>query len=293
YPGGNFGMTDASGHFQIDGLYTATYSAQATMDGWSVGQVTGIAVAEGYMTPGVMMMLYPVTEGETCESPALAIPDNTPAGVYDTFTMVDELDMTDVEIYLNLTHTYIGDLIVEVTSPEGTTVRLHSQTGSGSDNIIGWYDSELAVNGPGALADFAGESSAGEWEIWVSDNVGADTGVLNTWCVHVYGGGATDVPDESGVLPSRCVLKGVSPNPFNPTTEVSYGLPNSGHVALKVYDVTGRLVRTLVDGEKGAGYHTEMWDGRDDGGAEVASGVYFCRMESASFRDTAKMVLLK
>jgi hypothetical protein len=196
-------------------------------------------------------------------------------------------------VYVDLTHTYIGDLIVEVTSPEGTTVRLHNRTGSGSDNIVGWYDSELTVDGPGALSDFAGESSAGEWQIWVSDNVGSDTGTLNTWCVHVYGGQPTDVDGGDEELPTRAVLRGISPNPFNPVTSVSYGLPSRGHVAIRVYDVQGRLVRTLVDGEQDGGYHTAVWNGRDDSGADVSSGVYFCRMEAESFSASAKMVLLK
>ncbi|MBD3347632.1 MAG: T9SS type A sorting domain-containing protein, partial [Candidatus Eisenbacteria bacterium] len=169
---------------------------------------------------------------------------------------------------------------------------LHNRTGSSSDDIVGWYDSELVVDGPGSLSDFAGESSAGEWELWVSDNAGYDTGALNEWCVHVYGGSPTEVP-EGEVVPSRYVLEGVSPNPFNPVTEVSYGLPSEGRVALRVYDVSGRLVRTLVDGEVDAGYHTVVWDGRDDGGSSVASGVYFCRMEASDYGATTKMVLLK
>ena len=180
-----------------------------------------------------------------------------------------------------------------MTSPGATTVRLHNRTGSSSANIVGWYDSELTVDGPGSLSDFSGEQSGGEWEMWVSDNAGVDIGTLNTWCVHVYGGSATDVPDGDPTVPSRHVLQGVTPNPFNPTTSVSYGTPSSGRVAIRVYDVSGRLVRTLVDGPVEAGYHTAMWDGRDEGGVEVASGVYFCRMEAPEYRATAKMVLLK
>jgi flagellar hook assembly protein FlgD len=100
------------------------------------------------------------------------------------------------------------------------------------------------------------------------------------------------VDDEFGT-PMGYVLRGVSPNPFNPMTKVSYGSPGDAHVRLAVYNVAGRLVRTLVDGEVGVGYHVAVWDGRDNNGVEVGSGVYFCRMEAEGFDDSIKMVLLK
>jgi flagellar hook assembly protein FlgD len=102
----------------------------------------------------------------------------------------------------------------------------------------------------------------------------------------------TGVDDELGT-PMNYVLRGVSPNPFNPVTSVSYGAPADAHVKLAVYNVAGRLVRTLVDRHVDAGYHVAVWDGRDDNGVEVGSGVYFCRMEAEGFGDATKMVLLK
>jgi hypothetical protein len=105
--------------------------------------------------------------------------------------------------------------------------------------------------------------------------------------------GATGIDDGEFDTPSMYVLKGVSPNPFNPVTTVTYEVPTDASIRLAIYSVTGRLVRTLVDGEVGAGHRTVVWDGRDDRGREVGSGVYFCRMEAAGFDDTAKMVLMK
>jgi len=193
---------------------------------------------------------------------------------------------------MDITHTYVGDLIVEVTSPEGTTVRLHNRSGGSADDIVGWYDSELTVDGPGSLIDFAGESSLGDWTLHVSDNAGADLGTINQWCVQATGGSPTGVDDESGV-PLTYVLRGVSPNPFNPVTTVSYGSPTESDVRLAVYNVAGRLVRTLVNGDVGPGYHTVVWDGRDENGVEVGSGVYFVRMQATGFEAATKMVLLK
>jgi len=84
------------------------------------------------------------------------------------------------------------------------------------------------------------------------------------------------------------------PNPFNPTTTITFTLGARGHVELIVYDVAGRRIRTLVSGVRSAGstYPAE-WDGRDDGGRPVASGVYFYRLTTRGFVEVRKLVLLK
>jgi len=294
YPGGSHAYTDAAGHYAIEALYAGNYTVEATKDEWSDEDVEGVAVGEGQQTTGVDMMLHPITMAELCESPNLSIPDSSPAGVYDTMTLTDEFEITEVEIYVNIPHTYVGDLIVEITSPEGTTVRLHNRTGGSANDLIGWYDSELGVDGPGSLVDFADESTVGEWELWVSDNAGADVGTVVDWCVQAMGAAPTGVDEgEHELIPAEYVLSGVRPNPFNPVTTVTYGVPAESRVSLKVYNVAGREVRVLVDDRIEAGYHTVTWDGRDDRGNEVSSGVYFCRMEAEGHEASAKMVLLK
>jgi hypothetical protein len=83
------------------------------------------------------------------------------------------------------------------------------------------------------------------------------------------------------------------PNPFNPMTTIKFDMKEKGLVALKIYDVAGRLVRTLVDEARDAGAYTIRWDGRNNIGAEVASGIYFYKMETAGFLATKKLVLLR
>jgi len=282
-----------SGGYLLEGFYDGTYTVTATKDDWSTGVVEGVVVSGGGSVTGVNMVLYPMTTAEHCSTPAVAIPNDDPLGVYDYITFTENVVITDVEVYIDITHTAIGELVVEVTSPEGTTVRLHNRTGTFADDIVGWYDSELTVDGPGALSDFMGESTLGEWTLFVSDAQGAAFfGTLNEWCVHVLGGAQTGVDDELGT-PLTYVLRGVSPNPFNPVTRVCYASPSESRVHLAVYNVAGRLVRTLFDGEVDPGYHSVVWDGRDNNGVEVGSGVYFCRMEAEGFDDSTKMVLLK
>jgi hypothetical protein len=83
------------------------------------------------------------------------------------------------------------------------------------------------------------------------------------------------------------------PNPFNPTTTIDYSLKASGLVSLKVYNVAGQLVRTLVSNNAAAGEYSIQWDGRDNAGTSVSSGVYFYKLVSGDFSMTKKMVLLK
>jgi hypothetical protein len=83
------------------------------------------------------------------------------------------------------------------------------------------------------------------------------------------------------------------PNPFNPSTTIRYELAAADNVRLRVFDATGRLVRTLVDAREGAGAHDVTFDGRDDAGRPMASGVYFYRLDAGSTTQTRKMVLLK
>ncbi|MFH1866179.1 MAG: FlgD immunoglobulin-like domain containing protein, partial [Candidatus Eisenbacteria bacterium] len=87
------------------------------------------------------------------------------------------------------------------------------------------------------------------------------------------------------------------PNPFNPATVIEYSVAADSHVTLRVYDLTGRVVRTLVDGPVEPGDQVVTWDGTTDAGQRAASGVYFVKMETAghtgAFRATRKLVLLK
>ena len=83
------------------------------------------------------------------------------------------------------------------------------------------------------------------------------------------------------------------PNPFNPVTRVKFALKEKGHVRLRVYDVSGRLIRVLVDEIREAGSYEAMWDGTNDEGRATASGIYFCRMEATDYERTLKMVQLR
>jgi len=83
------------------------------------------------------------------------------------------------------------------------------------------------------------------------------------------------------------------PNPFNPSTTIAFSLGAQGPVRLEVFDARGRLVRRLTDDVYPSGRHEIVWDGTDDAGAPVASGVYFARLQADRDSDVNKMMLLK
>jgi hypothetical protein len=105
---------------------------------------------------------------------------------------------------------------------------------------------------------------------------------------------ATSTPDRPA-LPAAVALEQNYPNPFNPATTIRYALPagRNAPTSLVVYDVRGARVRVLVSEEKAPGVHTAVWDGRNDAGVPVGSGVYFYRLSAAGRVETRKMVLLK
>lgn len=98
---------------------------------------------------------------------------------------------------------------------------------------------------------------------------------------------------EFGAVPAKLSLAQNYPNPFNPKTSISFFLPNSGKVKLCIYDAAGHYVRTLVSGERDAGFHLVSWNGCDDSGQKVASGVYFYQLASNEMVCSKKMMLLK
>jgi hypothetical protein len=104
----------------------------------------------------------------------------------------------------------------------------------------------------------------------------------------------TDVPKVDGGIPTEFALGQNYPNPFNPTTTIRFDLPKEAPVTMEIYNILGVRVRTLVKGEEiNAGHHQMMWDGRDDFGSVVPSGVYLYRISAGDFHASKKMTLLK
>jgi hypothetical protein len=105
--------------------------------------------------------------------------------------------------------------------------------------------------------------------------------------------GNSTVVVEDPVLPRVFALKQNAPNPFNPVTVIEYELPEAAHVTIDVFNLAGRLVRTVVDETQEPGYRAVVWDGTNGDGLKVASGVYLYRMQAGRYASQKRMVLLK
>lgn len=123
----------------------------------------------------------------------------------------------------------------------------------------------------------------GDWSYWIgsTDPVGRET----------VAGPFPHMGEENGAV--RFALRATSSNPTKGATFLSYSLPAGSDVLLRVYSVNGRLVRTLVDGAAEAGSASVEWDGRDDRGERVPSGVYFARITAGTDKQSVKITLLK
>ena len=95
------------------------------------------------------------------------------------------------------------------------------------------------------------------------------------------------------MIPGQFALQQNFPNPFNPSTEIRFDLPEGGHVELSVFNMAGQKVRTLSSEIMQPGYLAIIWDGTNNSGYKVATGMYFYAISTAQFNDTKKMLFLK
>ena len=170
-----------------------------------------------------------------------------------------------------------------------------------SSGLLSGYMMEQNITDGEVLVSFAGaESGEGKGDVLsmtfrpLGEVVDALGGVRLTRVrlnegqvlVTLANGGRPDVPTAYALQPNY-------PNPFNPETTVRYDIPVPGQVQIVVYNLSGQKVRELASGPRDAGRHLVVWDGRDDAGRKVASGMYLCRLAAGRHEDVKRMVLVK
>jgi len=154
-------------------------------------------------------------------------------------------------------------------------------TATGVSTLASSKDDLMAVIGAdGSVRAIWADERSGAYDIY-GQNINGDGSL---------GMSLAPAPDTTPVL---IQLAQNHPNPFNPSTEISFSLPNRQHASLQVFDTRGRVVCTLLDAEAGPGPQTARWNGRDETGQVVPSGMYFYRLESGETRQVRKMVLIK
>jgi hypothetical protein len=177
----------------------------------------------------------------------------------------------------------------------------YSWNGTDYDYATIKYDSsgnELWVeryDGPGQGDDKAWDIAVYSCDTIYVTGESYDIGTGFDYATIKYVQTGTDVKDEtrSKEKPSEFLLAQNYPNPFNLTTKIEFTLVKSGFVSLNIYDLLGRKVRTLVSERLSSGYKSVLWDGRNDSGKDVVSGIYFYRLKTKAFEKTMKMVMIK
>jgi len=160
----------------------------------------------------------------------------------------------------------------------------------GSRDLLSYniYKNEvLLANVPAAQLNYTDNVTDGIWNYNVKALYSGDleSSASNTVTVNT-----TSVDNPSLLLTK---LQGNYPNPFNPETNIRYSLKNDGQVSIKIYNVKGELVKTLVNTSQNKGNYQVRWDGKDNLNNSVSSGIYFYRMQSGSYSEQKKMLLLK
>jgi hypothetical protein len=168
-----------------------------------------------------------------------------------------------------------------------------------TDNGNSWNRLPVSLNGSifsftqrsADLAAYVGNSNVKIRFHFVSDGTGRYEGVYLddislTWT-------PTGIDDGPDVTPISFSLGQNYPNPFNPSTRISFSLPRREEVHLNVFDILGRHVKTLASGELAAGEHNVIWDGTDESGRDVASGIYLYKLDTPGASDARRMTLLR
>jgi len=252
----------------------------------------------------------PFPGGYTVRAPFIAIPENNPTGISDVMTIANSIGVTNVEVFLSVAHTFVGDLIITLEAPNGQVRTLTNRNGSTGDGILTFFNDLFGTDATSTtyfapwaflrpielMGNFGGASTAGQWTLRVSDNANIDVGVLQGWGIRFNN--VTGVEQLSASVPERFELGQNYPNPFNPTTRIEFLLPEQADVSLKVYSILGQEVASLVNGHLDAGHFVQTWDSRSDKGLLLSSGVYFYRLTAKgvsgrTYGDLKKMMSLK
>ncbi|MEO1655160.1 MAG: proprotein convertase P-domain-containing protein, partial [Bacteroidota bacterium] len=149
---------------------------------WSLRITDNANIDEGVFNSWKLALgLSKATVVEKTEAPGLRIPDNDSLGIDRDLEVVESGTVKEIEIDIDLTHTYIGDLSLHITSPQGTQIGLHSRTGGSANNLIKKYS---LLNTP-ELNTLKGENISGNWKLHIDDRADVDTGKLNQWGIKI------------------------------------------------------------------------------------------------------------
>jgi hypothetical protein len=248
-----------------------------------------ITVTDGVDSSIVYIAIVPganfcVVESDSVDGHAeFFLPPMPPSGVFDARLVWPRAGSNATCFDQGTTY----DFRPYTSSTQRDTFRIKAQIGSGVAIVVSW-PSNLASHFVSATIRYVGGSGAVTMDMLTNTFVDiTDAGDPAVATIYTSSP-LTDVePTQSGI-PSTYALTQNFPNPFNPTTLIRYDLPKDSHVRIRIFDMLGREVATLVNEMERAGFKSVNWDA-----SRLASGLYFCQLEAASFTSVKKMLLLK
>jgi len=182
----------------------------------------------------------------------------------------------------------------EWEQPTGTVsgYRIYLWTGTDEDSLIYAIKIEDNETLTWTPEDDLEYDTTYHWQV-VAFNGAGDEVASETWSFTTEEEEETNIHDEILLPVSTTALLGNFPNPFNPSTSIRYQVSSITHVNIEIFNIRGQRIKSLVNEEQRAGEHSITWNGRDDNGNNVASGVYLYRMRAGEYQSTRRMMMIK
>ncbi|MDD5363650.1 MAG: T9SS type A sorting domain-containing protein [Ignavibacteria bacterium] len=231
------------------------------------------------------------------------IPDN--ASVTDTIKTNGFVGtLSDIQVFLAIQHAKTSDLTIKLKAPNSTEVILSAAQGGTSPNgYLAVFDDSTGnlitstiylspwtqfVKPQNAMGTFGGTTLNGNWVLTVADGAATNTGRILGWGLRFNNSVIVGQNNISKNVPEKYKLYQNYPNPFNPKTNIKFDLPANTFVKLKIYNILGAEVATLVNKAMREGTYVTEWDA-----SSFASGTYFVKLETGSYSSVKKIILLK
>ena len=224
-------------------------------------------------------------------SPALSIPDNDENGIESTLEIDEDFQIEDVNVSVDISHTYIQDLRVTLISPQGTTVILYDRNCNSQDNIVATFDdqgNELTCDNLTGhvipvdyLSDVGGENAKGTWTLRIVDLATADTGTLNSWGLEIC-----SLKNLSSVENTVLNALKIWPNPARNNVNISFD--NEGinqPVEINLFDIGGRMIFTGKYTNPGSKFTTSISTGT------LSKGIYLIKITNGTHTTTQKLLI--
>jgi subtilisin-like proprotein convertase family protein len=227
----------------------------------------------------------------------------------DTIEIFQNGIIKDIKVNLNISHQNDGDLTLILRNPSFGNLTLSQFNGEGGQNFINTiFDDTAALSITQGIPPYTGrykpqsglslfynKQLSGKWILQIFDNKTGNQGTLLNWCIQVAYYNPVVIKETETEIVKEFKLFQNYPNPFNPVTNIRFDIPKSSFVSIKVYDITGKDVETIVNENIQAGKYETQWDG-----SKYSSGVYFYKINvrhggssTVDYMDTKRMILIK